>query len=373
MRTSREILRAHYERLFKRLGLWSGLTSILIASLVAVPANAAQLTDRSLTLGSSAASANTTYAFSFEPGQTATVGSIKFELCTSPLAGTCTQPSNATMAGAGGLSLSGEISGFTVSNGTNNPSPTATTVWIENGTPQSLTAATASGVSFTGIVNPDTANYQFYARITTYAETAGSTQRDFGGIAVSTAAVMTVNANVQESLVFCVGATVGANCTGIGSSSITLAPNPLTTAAVSYNTAQMGAATNAISGYTIAYYSTDMCISGCTYSITKAADGGTVAATGGEQFGFVLAAQSSGLLNGQGANHSGGTGATVSSPYDGTNSTIAYDTTGPTTLATASGPTTQTTYTMLYAANVSATTEPGAYSATQTFVATGIF
>jgi hypothetical protein len=376
----REILTAHYLGLTKKIVTWAGLAALVAAStLVSSPANAAQITSRKVTLGSSTTSTSTTYGFSMVLPTTGTnIQSFAAEVCTTAL-GACSTPAG---FGNGSSTISVAPANFGASG-----------VWVVNtATAGSIRMTTNGGTATTGgpsgtstvtfgsVTNPSSVNTTFYLRITTYSANNWTSAIDNGTVAVSTtlaAPNFQVNANVAESLTFCVGQT-GTSCSGGGAltgTDVTLTPDPMGSTAVSYGTAKMVAATNGLTGYTITYNATNMTSGGNT--ITKAADGGTVSAAGTEQFGFTLTNQTSGSgggsLSGQGAAPSGGTGVTLDGNYDNQDSTIAYDISGPTDLATASGPTTETVYTMLYAANVGVTTEPGAYSANQVFIATATF
>ncbi len=119
------------------------LSVLTISSVLPYAASAASLTNRSLTLGSSAASAITNYAFSFKPGVTGNIGAIKFELCDSPIEAIgCVNTGDSfgvsfTSNSASIQSQSG-ISGFTVGSGSP-AAPTANTFWITNSTPQNIT------------------------------------------------------------------------------------------------------------------------------------------------------------------------------------------------------------------------------------------
>lgn len=368
--TRREILRAHYVGLMRKIGAVAGVAALLTATLVAVPANAAQITARKMTLGSSTTLTSTTHAYDFTLPTTGNVGSIRFLYCTTAL-GSCTTPSGLVTTTATLTNQTG-ATGFSIDTADVNGSPYITR------TASSITGPLVVSYTLSNVTNPTAVNTTFYIRVSSYAstDTTGGTT-DTGTVAVSTTLAspnFQVNANVAESLIFCVGQT-GTSCSGGGAltgTAVTLAPDPMGSTAVSYGTAKMVAATNGISGYTIAYHGTDMA-TGAGPTITKAADAGAVSTPGTEQFGFTLTNQTSGGLNGQGSAPSGGTGITLDNDYDNANSTIAYDITGPDTVATASGPTTETVYTMLYAANVATTTEPGAYSANQTYIATATF
>lgn len=379
--TNKQILREHYASLLRKIGSWAGLLALMSSSLVAVPAHAAQITDRSLTLASSAASASTTYLWGFKPGTTGNIGAIKFQLCTSPLENvSCTTPTGASQASAASLSISGTgFTGFSFGSGTP-PAPAAQTVWITKGSPTSVNSGTALTVQYSGVTNPSTTNQTFYGRITTYSDAAGTTQVDYGAVAVSTANQVTVSANVQESLTFCVY--TGVNCAA-GGSTVNLGTgtdNVLSTSTPSGGLSKMDADTNATTGYTITYITTSPGgTSGttCPGSLSSSNDcitdfGGTAGtfSAGTGRFGLNIANNSTPSLAG---GVSGSGSGTASSLYNTANNYAFQGGTTTRTVATSSGPTLTNTYTVAYAAQAGSTTKPGSYSAVFTWVCTGTF
>ncbi len=378
----RDILRTHYTGLLRRAGAWAGLGALMASMFVPTGASAVgQLTERSLTLGSSKISTSTTYLYGFKPATTTAVGSVKFQLCTSPLENvSCTGPSGADSSVPGALTLGGQISGFSKSNGTNNPSPTANVIWIENGTPQSLTSGTASTVQFATITNPSTVNQTFYARITTYAETAGSTEVDYGAVAVSTAAQITASANVQEQLAFCVY--TGANC-GAGGSTVnvgTTSDNILNTSTPTGGTSKMDASTNASSGYVITYITTTIAghpsasFTSLNDTITDAGSSNVPDPGDGVAiFGINLKANSTLGGGSLGANSSGGSGVAVGSYAVADQIAFVAGSTPQTVANSAGGPSDTTTFTVSYVAQAGTTSKAGQYSALFTYVCTGTF
>lgn len=132
--------------------------------------------------------------------------------------------------------------------------------------------------------------------------------------------------------------------------------NSISPALETTDTAAMTAATNSSSGYTITVNGTTLTSGGNTID----AIGGSALASnpGTEQFGLKVSA-------------SGGNG-TASAPYNTAN--YAFDTGSlPDQVASSSGVSDITTYTITYLANASYTTEPGAYTATHTYICTGNF
>ncbi|HSX02730.1 MAG TPA: hypothetical protein VLI05_05465 [Candidatus Saccharimonadia bacterium] len=373
MNSSREVLRAHYARVLRKAAAWLAVTSIAVtAVIIPTTAQAAQLSSRKATLSDSASSSTTdNVTFSFTFGSSYTVKGIKFQVCNSPLQSvSCTVPTGATFNNASTTlgSTTGSCASFAYS------SKSATDYNITFSTGNAVTSASTCTAVVNGLTNPSTANLEFYLRITTFTDTAmtlpTANGQDFGGIAESTTQVMSVTANVQEDLTFCVGAT-GTTCANITGSTVTLAPNPMTTSSASKGAAVMAASTNATSGYVITYNATSFTDT-TSDTITAAPSGGAALGAGGsEQFGFNLAANSGGNFGTFGAGPSGGSGS-VTAPY-ATNNQIAYNTAGATQVASAAGPTALTLFTMSFGANVAITTKAGAYTATQTFIATGTF
>ena len=371
-------------RLLARIAAWSGAVALLMASFLPMTASAAgQITIRSTTLGSSAVSASTTYDFGFRPATTGNIKSIKFQVCTSPLEQTtCTTPTGASMSSGVFSTSSPTTSPFTSNwaTGTGGQAPSANAFWITYATGDSLSNGTTYTVRLTTITNPSTTNQSFYTRITTYSDAAGTTEVDYGAMALSTANQVTVSANVQESLTFCVY--TGANCAA-GGSTVNLgtgADNVLSTSVPSGGVSKMDADTNATSGYTITYITTSPGGTGgtaCAGSLSSSNDcitdfGGTAGtfSAGTARFGINLRDNATPNI---GTDISGSGSGAVSSPYNTVDSFAFQGGLTPRTVSTASGPTLSNTYTVAYAAQAGNTTKPGAYSATFTWVCTGTF
>jgi hypothetical protein len=171
------------------------------------------------------------------------------------------------------------ISGFSIVTG----SSSSNKVVLTNGSGGSISAGTT--VSFDlgssggtdGETNPST-NGSFYARIVTYATAAGATGYvsnaintggtavDAGGVAMSTANQLTVNARVQEVLVFCVGtddANAANDCSDITGNTVdlgvvqagALSTSPVATSQGGNNKNGLAMVrTNAVNGVTIDYF-----------------------------------------------------------------------------------------------------------------------
>jgi hypothetical protein len=311
-------------------------------------ASAAQITARSVELGSSLASASTTYSFSFTLPSTATnIKSVEIKAC-QEASGACTaatgfSASSATMTGQ--PTNMGDATGWTETS-------TATALRIANATNSTNPSGSASVVNFASVVNPSTVG-TFYLQITTFTSsdwTTGAT--DTGTIAASTAASVTVTANVNETLTFTVTdtavaltPTLGSGTTGVGTST-------------------MSAGTNASSGYTISYTGTTL-TSGAN-TINAITTNGTGSTAGTEQFGLNLMNNTTPNV---GVDPTGGTG-TASANY---NTADDFKFVSGETVAEAAAATDATAYTVSYIANITDSQAPGAYTANINYVATANF
>lgn len=323
-------------------------------SFLPLSANAAQLTPRSLTLGTSATSTATTHQYNFTVATTANIGSIGFVYCTAP-SGTCTMPAGLSTTAAS-LSAQSGATGFTINN-TTNGSPYITR------TAASVTAGTAVSFTLSNVTNPSAANTSFYVRIQTYTGTDGATgPTDFGTVAASTANQITFQGTVDEALTFCVGVTVTSTCSSTTGTAASFSPSStFSRSTTTTASSQFAAATNASTGYSITYTGNTL-MSGSN-AINAAQGGGTTAAstTGTSQFGLnLIDAHFSGQSVGQvAANYATGTQYRFAS--------------GDTLATSQSQPTDFDTYTANYIVNISAITAAGRYTTTLTFICTASF
>lgn len=370
---------------------------LLVASVVPVlihrdQAQAALVTTRSITMSSSAdgtltAGQNVTYDVQFDLGSNQTTGSIAVQFCSnSPIIGdSCTAPTgfdvDAATEATGG---SNDLSGFT-----KDATETVVNRFVAAvDTPAADVIGDTVHITLSGVDNPDGANGTFYARVFTYATSDGTgASTDAGGIALSTAAQITVTSKVQERLVFCVYTTgAGNDCTGKSGTAIALGDtNGVLDPAGPYvdKNAKFSITTNASGNAVVRVKGATL----TTGAYTIDAIGGTPAtsALGTEQFGLcVYESAGSGLT--EDAVYDGGAGAecagTTQSAGTGTvggNGTadFAFDTASTTStygdaIATkAAGA--YSTGTLATIGNISNTTEAGIYTTTLTFIATGTY
>jgi hypothetical protein len=346
-----------------RIAPWIS-TAALLLTLLPWQAQAAPLSNRSLTLGSSAITTSTTHKFDFTVPTGGNVGSIQFLYCTTTV-GSCTKPAGLTTTSATLTAQSG-ATGFTIDN-TTDGAPFITRASTN------IPATTVVSYTLGAVLNPSTTNQTFYVRISTYVSidtTGGST--DAGVVAASTATQVTITGVMPESLVFCVGTTWNTGCGDISGNSLDLGTFSPSTA--SFGTSVMSASTNAGFGYAITVNGTTM-TSGSntiaamgTQSQNSSGCSPTCTSTPGTaQFGTNVRDNTSPNV---GANVSGAGSGTGFSGY---NSIDSFRFFSGDTVASASGPTDANLFTNSYVVNVGGSQAAGTYTATMTYICTATF
>lgn len=243
---------------------------VLIAQFVFIPstAQAAQILTRSLELqagtidGGSKPGGVTNHKFTFTLPSGGTLGSIKFEYCTTAAdvgASTCVAPEGMSATGATlGSEVGSGITGMTM-----NPI-NANSYYLSRASGFTLSSNTTVTYTINGITNPTfisdpttpIINHSFFVRISAYTST------DITGIPIHrgtvTASVneqIIIDGTMPESLIFCTGGTVGVtaslpDCSTATSGRISF--NQLfSPTATATTTSQMAASTNAGQGYSI--------------------------------------------------------------------------------------------------------------------------
>jgi len=309
-------------------------------------ASAAQITARKVVIGSSVASASTTYAFTFTVPTATVVQSAGFAACTTA-SGACSTPAGFS-ASSSTLTVQptnlGDASGWSVDTGT------AGVLKLKK-TGNSAAPTGSQTVGFSSVTNPSATNSTFFMRITTYSDDAYTTAIDTGSVASSTAGQITVTATVDETLTFTLLAA-------------TVALGNLTTTSTGAATSAMTVSTNAATGYSVAYSGTTLTSGSNT--ITAIASP-AASSMNNKQFGINLMANTTPLI---GSNKTGtGSGA----PATGYGTADQFKFASGDTVASASVPTNSNTYTVSYIANIDGVTPPGAYSTVLTYVATANF
>jgi hypothetical protein len=367
-------MRIHFSKILSRLAI--GV--LMLALLVPASGEAAQITARKLTLGSSAVSASTSYAFSFTLPSTTVLQGARFQICTTA-SGSCTTPtgwsnSGVTISQPTGL---GDASGWTVDNAT------AGFLALNKSGNVAAPSNVNTTVTFSSVTNPNTANQTFYARITTYSTFSGGTYSgavDTGTAASSTANQITFSGSVDETLTFCVGITVTGNCTSTSgtavsfSTSSTFSPSAARTA-----TSQFTAATNAGSGYVVTVNGSTLTCGTCSGSPTIAAMGtqsanGAAAAssTGSSQFGMNVVSNTSPTTFGANIVHATGASVGAAGTNYGTTNQYRFFT-GDTVGTTGGAASDFDAYTASYIVNISGVQAAGTYTTTLTYICTATF
>jgi hypothetical protein len=358
------------------------MCAVLVLATVSIAfradtAYAAQITSRSLTLEAGATDGGSKaggvvkhyYQFTLPNVGSVNVGSIKFEYCTTATQTACTMPTG-TVTTSATLDNEAGATGFSMVN-TTNGAPYLTR------TAASITAGQAVSYRLGTITNPTTNNASFFVRISTYAstDTTGS-PIDTGTVTASTAEPIVLTGIMPESLIFCTGETVNANCTTTTDGTIAFNQlfSPVDTATA---TSQMAASTNAGSGYAITVNGTTMSSGANTIPAMTSATTGT---KGIGQFGMNLRANTT-------ATSTVAVGADISAASNGTDlrgqALTGYDTpdtfkfvTGDTvanSAYTVAGPTNSQVYTASYIVNVAGNQLAGTYTTTLTYVCTSTF
>jgi len=233
--------------LYKVPLLFAGLIIAIVALMPALmpqEVNAAQITERSMTISSGQPGATgVTYTFKFKlPTTTSPVQGIKLiacDLAVSTYPGNtsgCTPPTGFNVAAGGFQNATfgsqagwqGAASFAVDSTGANDCVPSAVNHNIICATRSDATNQ-ADGlqrtISFSTIKNPTATNYAFYVGIYTYSTVNYvAPQTDFGATASAVTQALTTNAAVAEILNFCVGSTtvddvstsIATDCAGAG-------------------------------------------------------------------------------------------------------------------------------------------------------------
>jgi hypothetical protein len=371
---------------------------------------------------SDGAATDVTYLVNATTPTTDNIGSIVIEFCgNSPIIGdsSCTTPGGFDINEAG-LALANQ-SGIT--NWTVHANTDTNTLVLNRAASASFTAGAFSlelgaGGGSDGVTNPTTDNTSFYARILTFADidddgdgcSAGddwagcyvsqanhNQSLHAGGIALSTAAQITVTSKVQERLVFCVY-TGGAgyannNCTGKSGTAVTLGDtNGVLDAAGPYVdvNARFSITTNAVSGATVRAKGATLTSGGNTITAIGSGTAEANSVAGSEQFGFCTY-------------QFAGSGLTIDADYDGDNATgedcADSSQTAGTGTPGGTGPGNDVSFafitaemgatygssistkpagdystgTLAFVGNISNTTEAGIYTSTLAFIATGTY
>ncbi|MET1033281.1 MAG: hypothetical protein ABWX94_02170 [Candidatus Saccharimonadales bacterium] len=318
--------------------------------------SAEQLGSRSLRTESSIPSAVTRHSFTFSYGASGdSIASIMFEYCTSPLVQiVCSAPTGMDATTATLTSQTGET-GFSIFDQQPNR------IILARAAAQPPIVNPSSYV-FDAITNPSTIG-AFYVRISTYTTTDGTgPYTDFGAVAGSTTQSVLISSEVPPILKFCVGITLGNDCTTADDNFVDL--GDMSVSRASRGSSQMIAATNAEFGLAIAAYGTTMTSGN---NVIPALSSPTVSAPGNAQFGFNLRDNSDPDI-GEEPN-----GLGISNPVAPYNIQNRYVFNSGDVVATSPAATDSRKFTSSYIVNISPSQPPGVYTATLTYICTATF
>ncbi|HLZ14832.1 MAG TPA: hypothetical protein VKQ34_02460 [Candidatus Saccharimonadales bacterium] len=326
---------------------------------------------------------NVEYQVAFTTASTNNIGGVVIDFCSNdPIIGdSCTAPGGfsvnkstntlGTQVGITGLSID------TTNSTTNTLIMTRTASSISSGT--AVTIPIGNGTT-TGFTNPNTVG-SFYARIYTYDTVAHAQAHspnsptnyvDYGGIALSTVAIINITAKVQETLSFCVYPHAGTCGTD---PSFTIGHTVGTATVIDssvVDTAQddFSISTNASNGVVVRMKG-DTLKSGSN-TIPAAGTSAVTFVGGTAKFGFRVSTSGTNIT--ATAPYNGGTGTQYGLDVTASNSpnTNVTSTFGG-QFATLSGPTNNSVSTLEFAATASNTTPAGTYTAAEQLIATGTF
>lgn len=264
------------KRLLNLVGAFALLVGVTVQALPPGMASAAQIpTPRSLTLmagtdgpdadnipdGGSQPGGHTNHQFDFKIPTDGSVGSIKFQYCTTaapvPNGTGCIAPAGIDVSGAT-LGNEAGVTGFTgmdkVTDDDANDT-TMNTVILEKASAASVSGAPVVSYRLDNIINPSSA-MTFFVRISTYATTDGTgASTDAGTVAAATSYQIVLTGTMPESLVFCAGSQVDLtngvpDCGTVTSGDVSF-DRLFSPTDTSLATSQMAASTNAQQGYAI--------------------------------------------------------------------------------------------------------------------------
>ncbi len=349
-------------KLIRKVSAIAAAVAMLGTLFVPMAAQAAQITNRSVTLGSSTASASTSYTLSTAALPSATpVQSLALQACTTA-SGACSTP-------AGFTSVGSATTGVTTGLGTNTGWTNNTAVSGSLRITQSNAVAPSGTVSvpWTAVTNPSATNTTYFLRLTTYSDTAWTTPIDSGVIAVSTSNQIDITASVDEALTFCTGTSgiTTSSCAGAIGNNVNL--GTLTPTTTGSGTSQIGVTTNAQFGYAITYLAADLTSGGNTIDAIGAT--ATPSSQGTEQFGLNLRDNTTPNV---GSDPAGAGTAVPTTQYNIVDS-FAFVPNVATAVVNNSTADAFRQFTVSYIANVAAFTQPGTYTTSFTYVCTPTF
>jgi len=321
---------------------------------------AALMTNRSIAIGSSKAGATTTHSFSFTLAGGSSVGSMMFEYCANtPIFDLpCVTPTGLNASSAALASQSGET-GFSI----NAPLSSSSKIVLSRAS-ASTTTAGASSYSFNNVINPSTSGESYYVRISAYSSLdATGVPTDKGSVVfVITSSDLTIGAYVPPFVAFCVGQSLGPNCSS--ATGFDLNMGTLSESSTATQTTQISGATNVSTGYTV--YVLGYTLTAGTNVIPAMATAAS-STIGTSQFGLNARANTNPTV---GQDPSGAGNLAPIGQYATPN---LFKYVSGEAIAQTTGTSDFNTVTISYVANTSKAQPAGVYTTTLTYVATSTF
>lgn len=321
---------------------------------------AAVMTERSIAISSSAASASASHTFTYTLSGGTNVASLKFQYCSnSPfLDQPCTVPTGMNADAAVLTSQNGEV-GFSIDSTNTDGNTIVLTRPVA-----STTTSGQSSYSFSSITNPSIGGQSYFVRISAHGSIDGSgVPTDQGSVVfVITNGDITIGAYVPPYLVFCVGKTIGSNCSS--ASGFDLNMGALNETATATQTTQISGATNVADGYAV--YVLGYTLTAGT-NVIPAMASAAASAIGTSQFGLNARANSSPSIGQEPS------GAGTLAPTGGYSTPNNFKYVSGDAIAASPTSTDFNTLTISYIANTSKDQPAGVYTTTLTYVATSTF
>lgn len=336
--------------------------SLTLIGFNPIEVKAAELSQRSLSLGSNLPSVVSSYTFNFTTATTASIGSIRFELCMNRF-GVCSVPVGLdTMAATVTLDTQSGITGFAYQQ----PSQ-GELLLVRTSAP--VLAGVSTAYTFGGITNPSFSNVSFFARMYTYASDDGTgSPIDDGGAVSAINSAISVSGFTPETLSFCIGKT-GNSCSDLDGQLVGF--GDFRSSQTAKDTTVMFASTNAPNGYVINIFGSTLASGTNTIpAMGQQSSNSTdndLSVVGQSQFGTNVVGNVIPLV---GANIAGSGVATAAGGYGTAN---RYRFFSGDLIASSNQPSNINKFTNSYIVNVSSTQPIGFYTGTLTYVCTGQF
>lgn len=333
------------------------LIAVLSLNLVPQFVWAGEITDRSVTISSSAAGeSGVNHSFNISVPSSTAIQSFSAKACTTA-SDSCTTPSGFD---AGSASLLSQPTGFGDSSGWSADTSDPGSIRMQNSTNMTSPGPSQS-VTFDGVTNPSDTNTTYFLRITTYSDDSYTNEIDNGVVTASTAEQVHLTSYVPPILTLCVGVSIPTDCSSAKGNSIDL--GKFSPGSTSSGTSQMRASTNAINGYVITVNGSTL--SSGSNTIDRLATP-TASRIGVSQFGMNLRDNVNPDVGSDPTSSGGGTTADY-------NTVDEFTFNDGDVIAKTAGPTNFNTYTSSYITNIESQQAAGNYTTTLTYIITATF